>query len=150
MHCYAAFSFAFACLLACLHACLRACMLACLLLLMVVLPLLHRFPLWPSNHTPYLLAGGPCELLVSHASGCGSQRFLARALGGYNASLGTVHEFAAAKYFARLMMTHPWRTMDPAQAEVFIVPPLAEFGRGKGLVSHLGGPWGLVPRSEAT
>ncbi|CAJ1375641.1 unnamed protein product [Effrenium voratum] len=40
----------------------------------------------------------------------------------YNASLGTVHEFAAAKYFARLMMTHPWRTMDPAQAEVFIVP----------------------------
>ncbi|CAE7262612.1 GT11 [Symbiodinium natans] len=40
----------------------------------------------------------------------------------YDASLGAVHEFAAAKYFARMMMTHPWRTFEPAEAEVFIIP----------------------------
>eukprot|EP00439_Symbiodinium_sp_Y106_P084608 s128_g26.t1 len=40
----------------------------------------------------------------------------------YNASLGAVHEFAAAKYFNRMMMTHPWRTFEPSQAEVFIIP----------------------------
>ena len=43
---------------------------------------------------------------------------------GYNASMGTVHEFAASKYFVRMMLTHPWRTFDPADAEVFIIPKL--------------------------
>ncbi|CAE7021900.1 kptA [Symbiodinium sp. CCMP2456] len=40
----------------------------------------------------------------------------------YNASLGAVHEFAAAKYFNRMMMTHPWRTFEASEAEVFIIP----------------------------
>lgn len=40
----------------------------------------------------------------------------------YNSSIGTVHEFAASKYFVRMMMTHPWRTRDPSLAEIFIIP----------------------------
>lgn len=40
----------------------------------------------------------------------------------YNSSIGTVHEFAASKYFVRMMMTHSWRTRDPSLAEIFIIP----------------------------
>eukprot|EP00928_Gymnodinium_smaydae_P026902 TRINITY_DN20977_c0_g4_i1.p1 TRINITY_DN20977_c0_g4~~TRINITY_DN20977_c0_g4_i1.p1 ORF type:complete len:510 (-),score=80.45 TRINITY_DN20977_c0_g4_i1:279-1748(-) len=40
----------------------------------------------------------------------------------YRPDTGVIHEFAATKYFVRMMRTHPWRVRDVHAAEAFVVP----------------------------